>query len=574
MDIRLVNENFQSDYLDNLLRARGIENLSAYYHPTEECLNSPLLLDNIQEGVTLLEQTLQKPDSNILIVVDCDVDGFSSAAIMYTFIKRCAPDQNIAYILHEHKEHGLQDTIEQILNDQVHYDLVILPDSSSNDYVYHEQLKDINTPCLVLDHHDIDANTQISSNTIIINNKMSARYPNKELTGAGVTWQFCRCACAVQAEDLIDLAALGVCGDMGAITNLENRYIMIKGFSHISNYFLSEAVKKQSFSMGSEVTPMGVAFYIVPLMNAMIRTGTMDEKNRLFLGLIDGKQFVESKKRGAKGEMTQVALESLRECTNAKSKQKRLVEQMMELIEIQIAKYDLLENKILFIKIPEECNYPSEINGLCAMQLAEKYKHPTILTRTDINGFDKGSIRNVNHCALTDLKQFLLDSGYFEWVMGHANAAGCCINDKNLRAFHTYANETLNNLNFNDSFYDVNFDRNANSKDLEDLVYDLSRRPDVWGQGNDEARIYIRNIGIRKSDISVMGQNQDTIKFTVNGLVYIKFHAKDFIEDLKNQKDYIVLDVVGRATINEFRGTITPQIQIEAYDIFSNIIDF
>ena len=28
-----------------------------------------------------------------------------------------------------------------------------------------------------------------------------------------------------------------------------------------------------------------------------------------------------------------------------------------------------------------------------------------------------------------------------------------------------------------------------------------------------------------------MGQNKDTIKFTVNGLVYIKFHAKDFIED-------------------------------------------
>ena len=148
-----------------------------------------------------------------------------------------APQQQISYILHEHKEHGLEDHIENIIDSNEYYDLVILPDSSSNDYEYHETLGEHNMKCLILDHHEIDPNQAISSNAIIINNQLSPDYPNKELTGAGVTWQFCRQYDYIHntcfTDDLIDLAALGVCGDMGSILDLENRYIMIEGFKHM-----------------------------------------------------------------------------------------------------------------------------------------------------------------------------------------------------------------------------------------------------------------------------------------------------------------------------------------------------
>ena len=82
--------------------------------------------------------------------------------------------------------------------------------------------------------------------------------------------------------------------------------------------------------MGDEITPIGVAFYIVPMMNALIRVGTMEEKERLFLGLIDGRRLVPCNKRGAKGTEEFVAIESLRECTNAKSKQDRIADQMVQ----------------------------------------------------------------------------------------------------------------------------------------------------------------------------------------------------------------------------------------------------
>ena len=354
--------------------------------------------------------------------MDCDVDGFTSSAIMYQYIRAINPSQDITYLLHEHKEHGLEDHIEHLLNYNNIYDLIILPDSSSNDYEYHERLKRLGSFCLVLDHHEIDDDQPISDNACIINNQLSPRYPNKDLTGAGVAWQFCRYHEVMTDPSLpisskfIDLAALGVCGDMGSILNLENRYIMLNGFKNINNYFFKCAVEKQAYSMNNEVTPISVAFYIVPMMNAMIRMGTMEEKERLFLGLIDGHKKVPCNKRGAKGTMEEVAIESLRECTNAKAKQNRITDQMVSELEQKIFKYDLLENKILFVRLDDDDDYPQEVTGLAAMKLAAKYKRPTILARLNDEGYDRGSIRNVNDCELTDLKKFLTDSGYFEWV--------------------------------------------------------------------------------------------------------------------------------------------------------------
>lgn len=170
MKVNLVNENFTDNYLVNLLAARGVTNIEKFLHPDESCLNSPKLLDNINAGALLLEATLNKENSHILLVVDCDVDGFTSAAIMWHYIKSIAPSQRISYILHEHKEHGLQDHTRNIIDGNEYYDLIILPDSSSNDYEYHEVLKEHGMKCLVLDHHEIDDDQPISDNAIIINN--------------------------------------------------------------------------------------------------------------------------------------------------------------------------------------------------------------------------------------------------------------------------------------------------------------------------------------------------------------------------------------------------------------------
>ena len=340
---------------------------------------------------------------------------------------------------------------------------------------------------------------------------------------------------------------------MGSVLSLENRYIMKNGFGHVTNYFFQKAIEKQSFSMQGKVNPMTVAFYIVPLMNAMIRVGSMPEKERLFEGLIEGHKMVPCNKRGAKGTFEEVAVESLRECGNAKSKQTRITDQAVESLEVKIHNLDLLSNKILFVRLEDEDDFPPEVTGLIAMKLAAKFKHPTIVARLNKEGYDKGSIRNVSDCELTDLKKFLNESNYFEMVQGHPNAAGCSIMDKNLYNFHQYANQALKNINFNEGAYDINFSRSAMSSDLKDLILDVGRYPEIWGQGNAEAKIYITGIHLKPSEYQVIGAKADTLKIEVNGITYIKFRADDMIQDLKNRKN-ILLNVIGKANINEWMG--------------------
>lgn len=155
MKYRLVNENFKEHYGENLLKARGVEDVSLFLTPTSNCLQNPTNLSNIKEGAELLLKVI-KDNGRILIVVDSDTDGFTSAAIIYQYIHQINSEIQIDYLLHEGKQHGLEDHINTILETGNSYSLVILPDSSSNDLNYHEQLKGVSLPCLVLDHHLTD----------------------------------------------------------------------------------------------------------------------------------------------------------------------------------------------------------------------------------------------------------------------------------------------------------------------------------------------------------------------------------------------------------------------------------
>ena len=70
-----------------------------------------------------------------------------------------------------------------------------------------------------------------------------------------------------------------------------------------------------------------------------------------------------------------------------------------------------------------------------------------------------------------------------------------------------------------------------------------------------------------------MGKNSDTVKIEKNSISYMKFHAKDFLQDLAKY-DTMKLEVVGRANINNWMGNYTPQIFIEDYEIKNSILDF
>ena len=584
MKTKLVNKDIRENYTNELLMERGLSPEELQYFlevPDDSYLQEPEGLDYIEQANHMFDEMTNLSYQDIIcVVVDSDVDGFTSAAIFIQYFKKFNNEVHIKPILHTGKGHGLSDTIDKILeiketsDDTVKF--VVLPDSSSNDYEYHERLGAEGIRCLVLDHHIVEPDTHFSDYAVIINNQLSPNYKNKDLCGAGVTWQFCRyedkCYGTNYADEFIDLAALGIVSDMMSMLSLENRYIVHTGFKNIQNYFFKALCEKQAFSMGGKVTPITVAFYITPLINAMIRAGSMEEKERCFTAFIDGHQLVPSQKRGAKGTFEEVAIESARECTNARAKQNRVLDKVVEELEIKIAKHDLLSNKILFIRLDDE-DFPPELNGLCAMKLAAKYQRPTIVARLNDEGEIKGSSRGLNESELTSFKNFMDESGFFTFTAGHDNACGIGIYDKNLSAFHDYANEKLANIDFGENWYEVNFERIAADQDIEQLIYDITEHEDLWGQSNPEPLIHIRDINITKHDVQVMGKSADTVKIVKFGIAYMKFHAKQMLEDLAKY-DVIKLEVVGRANLNEWMGQYTPQIFISNYQIEDGALAF
>ena len=585
MKTKLINDNFRKDYVDSLLISRGIANPADYYTPNASFLQSPHDLENIDRGANLLIGTVALGEK-ILIVVDSDNDGFTSATIMYNYLRDWKPGYEIDYILHEGKQHGLQDHIKGLLDEGKNYGLIILPDSSSNDYVYHEQLSDIGASVLVLDHHITD--TELSENAIVINNQLSPKYKNKELTGAGVVYQFCRYLDEKlglsYADKYMDLAAWGIIGDMGSMLELENRYIVREGLKNINNKLLESLMEKQAYSitgvMGASrqqivdaLNPISVAFYIVPLVNAMIRVGTMAEKTRLFEAFLDGDKMIPSGKRGAKGTLDKAGTEAARECSNARNRQNKTLDEAVFSIEAKIHKYGLLDNRILFVRLEEDDTFPSELNGLVAMKLCAKFKRPTIVARLNKEGYNRGSMRGMNQSELTSFKDFLEESKLFEYVAGHDNAAGVSIQNSDLARFHAWANEALIDIDFGENCYDVNFERIAADEDLKDLIMDIGAHSGIWGQQNGEPMIHVTDINVTPSDIKVMGKNSDTVKIEKFGISYMKFHAKDLIEEL-NKYSSMKIEVVGRANVNHWAGNVIPQIFIEDIEVRNGALEF
>ena len=157
--IRRTNKVIKENFVKELLLDRGIikednEFLEKFLRPRKDSNEiEPEKLDNMEAGYQLLMGCL-KGHKKMLLVVDCDVDGFTSAALFYNYMMDNFKDYEpqIVYHIPEGKEHGL-DSIMDWFPENGEGNLIVCPDSSSNDYDYHKELKARGYDILILDHH-------------------------------------------------------------------------------------------------------------------------------------------------------------------------------------------------------------------------------------------------------------------------------------------------------------------------------------------------------------------------------------------------------------------------------------
>lgn len=561
------NKNYSP--MQQILVNRGIDvkDIEHYLKTSDADILNPDLLDNMVEGVKRLISAI-KNQEKMFLIVDCDADGFTASAALVNYIYKVFPSAMdlLSIQLHEGKEHGIEEKwLEEIVANE--YKLVICPDASSNDYKQHKFLKDNGIDVLVLDHHDAE---EVSENAIIINNQLSD-YPNKTLSGVGVVYKFCSKIDELmkikEADTILDLVSLGMIADMMDMRTFETKHLIQKGLTRIENPFFRALVERQAYSIGETVTPIGVAFYIAPLINATIRVGTQTEKEVMFKAMLNhcAYDMIPSTKRGEKGKTETIVTQAVRNATNVRNRQKKARDNGFEYVEQIIAANNLDKNKIIVVQVSEDLD--KNLTGLIANQLMAKYQKPVLLVRETDEGLLQGSARGYDKSELKDLKSFLLESGFMEYAEGHAAAMGVGLYKDKVNALVDYSNTVLANYDFS-ACYDVDYEYMSNDFKAQDIV-DIGSMKGLWGKGIDEAMVVIKGIKITSNNITLMSANKNpTIKITLqNGTSIIKFGASQAEFESLKSSGYTEIDVIGTCAINEWQGMITPQILIKDYEV-------
>lgn len=153
----------------------------------------------------------------------------------------------------------------------------------------------------------------------------------------------------------------------------------------------------------------------------------------------------------------------------------------------------------------------------------------------------------------------------------HNNAAGFSIKSNNISKLYDYANKKLENINFNEGFYEADFVTDANASYLEEMILDLWQGRNIYGQACPEPLIIIKNLTIKPQNCQIMGTNKDTIKITFGKISYLKFKAKDLIEQISQFPNGCSATIVGRGNVNTWMNRQQAQIFID--DIEVNPID-
>lgn len=565
--------------IETVLHNRGINDVQSYLNLNESVVQDYNDLNNMSEAVQCFLKHFENKDK-ILVMPDEDTDGYTSSAMLYLYIKKLDPEYPVEYLMHSRpKMHGLKDELHRVPND---IKLFIIADASTNDVDECNQLIANGIDVIVLDHHDLNYQDELeeeqinedvmNNKAIIVNNQLSANYPNKNLSGAGIVFRFLQALDEElwedYADDFIDLCCLGNAADVMDMRSLETRYFVNKGLNGFKNKFLQALVKAQEFSMHGILNIHNVTWFISPVLNAVTRMGSMEDRELVFKAMIEQYEEFDYKKRDGSVIKENIYDRAARIAKNIKSRQDTQRDKVFNEIKDAVD----LNDKVVFL---ESKIAISGLVGLSAMKLADTIKRPVIVVKEIEKNGQKilsGSCRNYDGSPILDFKDLILKTECFDFCSGHGNAAGLAIKPENVDKAKNKFVELLQ---------DVNFDISIPCDfiiDIDDLSVCFIQKIDsakwIWGTGIKEPIVAVENITICRSDLHVQGKSFDSLTFNVNDIKFVVFKLSEDDSLLEfasewdgDANDEITLNVVCEVGLNEFKGIYTPQCTIKGYAI-------
>lgn len=548
--------------LEDILRLKGVTDIKSFLNPTVENTESELLFNNIEKARDVLIKHIEK-NSKIDLVVDCDVDGNTSGAVIYQYIKNIKSSIDIDYFIHTGKLHGLKEFVDRICQDDS--SLVIVPDAGTGDVEECKRIIESGKDIIILDHHSISSE---GNPAIVVNNQLSDKVTDKAMTGVGVTYKFAKLLDKYYgvdySDDYLDLVALGMIGDRADTMDLETRFLILEGLNQIrnksgKNKLIKTLVNAQMYSMDNKITMNGIGFYVCPLINSLIRLGEYEDKRYMFEAFVNSDKVLERKVRG-KGivEMT-IQEYTLKACESSNRKQKKMTEDSAAVLSEEIKGFGLDKFPILICNARD--NVDGNSTGLIANRLADQYQRPCLLMRRK-GDICKGSGRGYEKCEIRDFNQWCKDTGLFMKVDGHPGAFGCEISFENTNKLFQILS-TMKKID--EPTYYVYHVYDA-SQLHDQIIKNIAKYDEVWGNTVSEPIFLIKNVPCNKYNINLIGSKQNKIEFMYHNIKFTKQTKSRSLaklyKDILSVGDNIKFDIVGRFTIDTKNGKC-PQVIIE-----------
>lgn len=526
----LLNKINKNKFIQEYLKALGVEDISLYLNPDSSCLDDAKFYPNMEKAANLLfKATMDKYKIGLLVDVDCD--GMCSATIIRTFLNTYYDIDPVIYI-RQGKAHGLrasasEDIVEQIKVDGIQ--LMIIPDAGTNDAPECHDLKAHGCNVLILDHHKVEIN---NPDAIIVNHHLGNGL-NTALSGTGVTAKFIQYYCEYYHVDtpyMNDLVAMSIFSDSCSLIPLENRCYADVGMHRVENEMI-KAMLPLANRYG--VNPTGYSWAMIPLINAICRQEKIDDKRKLFDAM------------SGHGDID----EAIKMCKSAHRLQADEVKQIMEEVEPTL---DLNHKVVVGYAKPQDAN----LIGLVANKFMSKYHKPIILLRPMNTTTWSGSFRSP-----MPLNEIINNSGYGR-ALGHDFAAGVYVKKADLPKLIDY----LDTIDFPDE-PEINVTACLEASDVNVKMCQMCEdNKELYGTGVPEPTFFFQGI-IYPENVQMFKKRTTTIKVTLDGMDFLMFMAnQDQIDDFTFSGPKMV-DIVATLSTNTWNNVTSKQGKIKNYSV-------
>ncbi len=538
--------------LATLLAQRNIttfEDAKMFFRPSYELLHDPFLMKDMSRAVDRIGHAIRNRE-RIMIYGDYDVDGTTSVAMVYLFLKKIYPDIDF-YIPDRYTEgYGISYKGIDIATDSG-CKLIISLDcgTKSVDKIDYANSKSIDF--IICDHHY--PGTTLPKAFAILNPKRAdCNYPYKELSGCGVGFKLLQAYALTnhipmdEVYQYIDLVAVSIASDIVAIDG-ENRVLTALGIKKLNeNPTLGlKSIIKISGLEGVPQQVEDIVFKIGPRINA---AGRMESGRHAVELLISDNE-----------KMAKMAGEAINQHNNnRKNIDSEITHQALRMLATD-PEQEYRKSTVLF-----EPTWHKGVVGIVASRLIDTYYRPTVVL-TESNGFATGSARSIEGFDL--YKAIDHCSDLLENFGGHMYAAGLTMKIENVplfsRKFEEFVSQSISDEQLLPS---VDIDVEMDFAQITPKFLRILKQFQPFGPSN-MSPVFVTRQVIGNGNTKIVGKYGEHLKLEVQQKEHpetifpaIGFNLSEHYNDIKSGKP---VDLCYSIEENTFRGITTVQLHVK-----------